>query len=326
MFSSNSLTVRTPTLLDRVQSRVLFGSSYADRHLVPSPDAAQSRHADELRREGTLVLERYLAPARLAQLQAEFAQTLNALEFEMPTLAQSRVDPARHTALIDNFMFGTPAQLREWGVAFDRAEAASYEQVVRDFNPSTLTAYMLERSAAYREAWLDPFLLGIVTEYLGLVPRLAEAYMRRNFPAPHRTMNHFWHRDLNTPFHLVKVFFFLTDCDVHTGPHEFVRGSHRRLDALNGKRYFTDTEVDAVYAPNSRERLVSSVPAGTVIIEDTRGLHRAALPETGFRDLGYATFMPLRPFYPHRNYALPRAALDTLSPFQRAFVPGSMVV
>ncbi|MGH8616783.1 MAG: hypothetical protein ACREUW_03765 [Burkholderiales bacterium] len=46
MLGRSSLTVRHPGLLDRVQSRMLFGSSYADRHLVPSPDAAQMRHAD----------------------------------------------------------------------------------------------------------------------------------------------------------------------------------------------------------------------------------------------------------------------------------------
>src|SRR6185369_9921701 len=137
---------------------------------------------------------------------------LAGLRFEMPCLAQNRVDPLRHRQLIDNFMYGTPAQMAAWGVAFDRAEAQSYEQVVAEFNPSTLTAYMLEQSAAYRAAWLDPFLLGIVCGYLGMVPKLAEAYVRRNFPAPYRTMNHYWHRDLNAPFHLLKIFFFLFDC------------------------------------------------------------------------------------------------------------------
>ena len=49
------------------------------------------------------------------------------------------------------------------------------------------------------------------------------------------------------------------------------------------------------------------------LLEDTRGLHRAQLPQTGYRDLGYAVFMPLRPFYRYRNYVFPRAALDTLT-------------
>ena len=325
LLSGASLSVREPSFLDRVQSRLVFHDSYAQRRHAPELTQEQRRHIETLHREGCVTLESYIAPERLRRLQTELAQSLEQLEFETPCLAQSRVDPKRHAALIDNFMYGTPAQMADWGVAFDKSEAKSYGQVVSEFNPSTLTAYMLERSEAYRQAWLDPYLLGIVSGYLGLVPKLSEAYVRRNFPAPYRTMNHYWHRDLNTPFHLLKIFFFLSDCSEATGPHEFVRGSHRNLDKLNGRRYFTDAEVDAVYPPNGPERLVSAVPAGTIVIEDTRGLHRAQLPQTGHRDLGYAVFMPLRPFYRYRTYVMPEAALESFSAFQRAFIPASVV-
>mgnify|MGYP006170227719 CR=1 FL=1 len=66
--------------------------------------------------------------------------------------------------------------------------------------------------------------------------------------------------------------------------------------------------------------------AGTIIIEDTRGLHRAALPTAGWRDLGYMVFMPLRPFYSHQNYTFPKDDLEKLSPLQRAFLPPAMLV
>ena len=124
---------------------------------------------------------------------------------------------------------------------------------------------------------------------------------------------------------MVKAFFFLSDCAEENGPHEYVRGSHRKLDVLNGKRYFDDAEVDALHPPGSRTRFLSKVKAGTVVLEDTRGLHRANLPVAGHRDLGYAVFMPLRPFYPHRNYQLPSDALGELSGFQRAFIPRVMI-
>src|SRR3712207_1501098 len=106
---------------------------------------------------------------------------------------------------------------------------------------------MLERSAVYRDLLLDPSIVSIVAQYLGMMPRLAEAYVRRNFPSPWRTMNHFWHRDVNDKQSLCKVFFFLTDCTISTGPHEFIKGSHVDYSALNGKRYFSDPEVDAHY-------------------------------------------------------------------------------
>lgn len=324
--SAASLTVRKPTLWDHVVSRVVHADSYSKRVLVNALSSDQRRLLDTLRRGGSVTIEQHIPAERLQTMRSDLDAALRTLDFEMPCLAQSRVDPQRHAELIRNFMYGSPRQLAEWGVAFDRSEAESYDQVVRDFNPSTLTLYMLERSEAFRQTWLDPYLLDIVTNYMGIVPRLSEAYVRRNFPAPHRTMNHYWHRDLNAPLHLLKVFFFLSDCGADTGPHEFVRGSHRELDVLNGKRYFPDEEVDRAYPPGSSEREVSLVKAGTVVIEDTRGLHRAQLPQAGYRDLGYAIFVPLRPFYPHRNYAFPRVAYDRLTPLQRAFIPPVMLV
>jgi hypothetical protein len=324
--SSGLLTVRKPTLWDHVRSRLAYPGSYARRGLVPEPTAEQRALAETLRRDGCVVIDQYLPRERLRVMQAEVEAALNELSFDMPCLAQARVDPRRHRELIDNFMYGSPRQLAEWGVCFDRSEARSYEQVVRDFNPSTLTVYMLERSRAFREAWLDPFLLGVVAHHMGVVPKLVEEYVRRNFPAPYMTMNHYWHRDLNTPLHLLKIFFFLSDCGADDGPHEFVRGSHDDLAVLNGKRYFSDAEVDRLFPPGSARRLTSVVKAGTVVIEDTRGLHRAKLPGARFRDLGYAVFMPLRPFYPHRNYRFPRAAYDGLSAFQKAFIPKVMLV
>lgn len=317
--------VRRPTLWDHVRSRFVYSDSYSKRRLVEAPTAEQQRLVDTLRRDGCVELDQYIPVNRLRAMQADLDAALRELQFETPCLAQSRIDPQRHQELINNFMYGSPQQLANWGVAFDRADARSYEQVVSEFNPSTLTLYMLERSAAFRETWLDPYLLEIVTHYMGIVPKLSEAYVRRNFSAPHRTMNHYWHRDLNTPLHLLKIFFFLSDCEAQNGPHDFVRGSHEALGVLNGKRYFSDEEVDRAYPPGGPDRLVSIVKAGTVIIEDTRGLHRAQLPEAGFRDLGYAIFVPLRPFYPHQNYRFPREAYPRLTPLQQAFIPRAML-
>jgi hypothetical protein len=292
--------------------------------MLPKLSLAQTEIVATLRKEGCVTLPNHLQPAILKQLQDELERVMQGLDFAMPALAQTRINLEQHSELINNFMYGTQHQLKAWGVTFDRREAQSYTQVLRDFNPSTLTAPMLALSETYRQVWLDPFILGVVSHYLGMVPSLAEAYVRRNFPAPHRTMNHYWHRDLNS-MHLVKMFVFISDCEVENGPHEFIRKTHRRDDILNGKRYFSDAEVDALYPEGSAERTVSIVKAGTVVLEDTHGLHRARLPSAGHRDLGFAVFMPIRPLYPHRNYDFPRAGLTTLTSFQRAFIPNSML-
>ena len=307
--------------LERIYRRFRFHDCFARLGEVPPLDTRQREIVDELHRQGTVVLESYIPQETLAVMRAEFEQALRELRFETPCLAQSRLDPVRHSALIDNFLYGTPEQLRQAGAAFERSEAHSLEQAIRDFNPSTLTVYMLELSATYRRIWLDPVLLTIAAHYLGMVPKLAEAYVRRNFPSPYRTMNHYWHRDLNDRYQLLKGFVFLSDCTLDNGPHEFIRGSHADYGRLNGKRYFTDAEVDAEHPHGSATRLVSEVKAGTVILEDTRGLHRARMPLTGYRDLGYMVFMPMADDTTVKCYDFPRSAFSGLSPLQRAFVP-----
>jgi len=324
MLVPDKLTLRSPKFKDKLRSRLLYWLHYNRLRLLHPLSPAQEEVVNTLRKEGCSILPGFIKPPVLKQLQNELKSALKNLHFAMPTLAQSRINSEHHRDLIDNFMYGTPQQLKSWGVTFEHHEAKSYNQVVRDFNPSTLSVPMLIISETYRQVWLDPFILSVVSHYLGMVPSLAEAYVRRNFPAPHRTMNHYWHRDLNS-MHLVKMFVFLSDCEVENGPHEYIRKTHYRHDILNGKRYFSDEEVNALYPEGSSDRAVSIVKAGTVVLEDTHGLHRARLPITGNRDLGFAVYMPTRPFYSHQNYAFPRSALSSLTPFQRAFVPNSML-
>ncbi len=323
MHQDTALTFREPTFIDKLKSRALYTESYSNVRHLPKLSEEQASILDELKQTGFVILPDYVNGETLATMQQELQSALNNLKFRTPCLAQTRIDPQQHKALIDNHMLGTTQQLKEWGVTFDASEAESYEQVIRDFNPSTLTVPMLELSATYRAVWTDPFLLTVIGHYLGIIPKLVEAYVRRNFPAPYKSMNHYWHRDLNNRFHLLKMFVFLSDCTTETGPHEYIVGSHRNYNEFNDKRYFEDREVDSLYPAGSDRRVLSTVKAGTVVIEDTRGVHRANLPVTGHRDLGFAVFMPLRPFYQHQNYSFPSDAYAELSPFQKSFIPKS---
>jgi len=251
---------RGTTIIDRWISRLRFPDCYSKLPLLPQLDSAQRDCVERLRQHGYVLLESHIEAGLLRTMQAELHQALTELRFEMPCLAQTRIDPARDRDLLDSYLYATPQQFAERGLAFDRPDARSYEQVIRDFNPSTLTLYPLAGSDAFRRVWLDPFLLGIVAGYLGMVPKLVEAYVRRNFPSPYRTMNHFWHRDLNHKHFMIKGFIFLSDCTLETGPHEYVSGSHRLFQALNGRRYYRDGEIDAAWPRGSAQRVVSEVP------------------------------------------------------------------
>ena len=50
--------------------------------------------------------------------------------------------------------------------------------------------------------------------------------------------------------------------------------------------------MEAFYPVASKDHIVSEVPAGTIILEDTRGLHKAGIPQRHYRDLGFAVFLP----------------------------------
>ena len=105
-------------------------------------------------------------------------------------------------------------------------------------------------------------------------------------------MNHHWHRDTNNKFFLLKAFLFLNDCTLKNGPHNYIKGSHKDL-SLNGKVYYSNEEVEKNYDTKT-DLILSEVKAGTLIIEDTRGLHRAGIPLEGHRDLMYGIFFPLK--------------------------------
>lgn len=75
----------------------------------------------------------------------------------------------------------------------------------------------------------------------------------------------------------LKFFFYLTDVGSENGPHCFVAGSHKsggipRTFLDRGYVRISDEEVASAYAP---DRLIEFTgPRGTIIAEDTRGLHK----------------------------------------------------
>lgn len=286
----------------------------------------QARQLTHLREHGYVTFTHLVGTDRLKQLQADYRKRVEQdLDFEFPTLAQSRIDANRDSDLIKSNFLATPQQLAARGLTFDKSQVQSYEQAVTEFAPSTLTT-ALPDNRDWFDLWLDPQVLPIVEAYFGFVPELVEAYIRRNFPARFVVMNHAWHRDRNHATHLLKAFVFLSDCTLKTGPHHFIAGSvkDRRID---GKTYYSDEEIHKVYPPESGREIISEVPAGTIILEDTRGLHKAGIPEEGYRDLGYSTFVPpialvSRPAL----YKVSRSTYDALGLAQKLYIPSANIV
>ena len=86
----------------------------------------------------------------------------------------------------------------------------------------------------------------------------------------------FFHFDMDRPRWL-KFFFYLTDVGPENGPHCFIRGSHRTggiADELLARGYarLADEDIARHYTPSDEIRFTGK--KGTIIAEDTRGLHK----------------------------------------------------
>ncbi|MFT5519454.1 MAG: hypothetical protein ACI9IA_000034 [Enterobacterales bacterium] len=320
--------IEKPSLARKLFNRFRYSSNISALKKSPPLDNTQIDILNDLQTDGFAILTSYIPPKVLDTLRGEFQASLNSIKFATPCLAQSKIDPKKHQSFLRNRMLATPKELSELGLAIEKGDCVNYKQVLDDYSPSTLSVQMLEHSTTYQNVWLDTYLLSIISEYMGLVPQLIESYVRRNFPCPHRSMNHFWHRDLNSKYHLIKGFFFLNDCTINNGPHEYIKGSYtnkNKLKLLNDKRYYDDDEVNLIYPENSSDRILSVVPAGTIIIEDTRGLHRANVPNEGYRDLGYAVFAPATTRTPP-YYNFPQQDYERLTQLQKYSVPNQCLV
>jgi len=171
-----------------------------DHHLI-----SQLNHLKEF---GYVMLFNIFEAYEFQQAQIQYKLELEEkLNFETPCLAQNKIDILKHKVLLDNYLRYTPHQYAEQGIAFTKSEVSSYQQVLDEFRPSSLKTYIPSNDLFYK-IWLHPMVLNIVEAYMGLRPYLVEAYLRRNFPADHKVMNHFWHRDTNHPDYLVKAFIF----------------------------------------------------------------------------------------------------------------------
>jgi ectoine hydroxylase-related dioxygenase (phytanoyl-CoA dioxygenase family) len=103
--------------------------------------------------------------------------------------------------------------------------------------------------------------------------------------APDARAAQFFHFDMDRPRWL-KFFFYLTDVGPANGPHCFVRGSHRTggiaRDLLaRGYARLTDEEVARHHSSSEYVRFVGK--RGTIIAEDTRGLHKGQHVVSGDR-------------------------------------------
>lgn len=131
---------------------------------------------------------------------------------------------------------------------------------------------------SFHKILFDPSLIQFSQNYLNSYPVIDNVSAWWSFPAakPDKNAAQWWHFDLERPKWL-KFFFFLTDCTAETGAHCFVKGSHKNNGvkwSLRKKGYsrLSDQEIEKNYKKD--EIITLTAKKGSLLVEDTRGLHK----------------------------------------------------
>lgn len=220
-------------------------------------DALQAE-VDRLRKDGFIVHERALSPAICDRL-AEFARLTPSSVRSMDGEAQPA---APRMAIFD--------PEHPIAVRYDYAASALLD------NPDV------------QALMADPSILALAQEYLGCRPiaDVLNMWWQTNFSSqPDAQAAQFFHFDMDR-IKWLKVFVYLTDVGPDNGPHTFVKASHRTGGIppsllLRGYQRLTDEDVHGAYGQG--DCLEFTAPRGSIIIEDTRGLHKGANVRTGPR-------------------------------------------
>lgn len=128
----------------------------------------------------------------------------------------------------------------------------------------------------------DESLLRLAQEYLGASPvhDLVAGWWSAPGAGSASQAAQLFHFDLDRP-RFLKLFVYLSDVVPETGPHAYVRGTHRELPTeFRSDRRYSDQEVGRHFK-DELSRIFG--PRGTVFLADTRGLHKGEPVISGHR-------------------------------------------
>lgn len=230
------------------QQQGLYDFSHAQDFLGlwDQPGSKETALAN-LRRDGYAILDTKLDPNLVSELSAKFSQ------------APCTLTSDKKTSL------------------------APGETVTVDMNEPLAEKYALDThfllsDQTVRKMLLDRGLLDIAQDYIGSIPTVDIVTAWYSFPSdsPSHEAAQLFHFDLDR-IRWMKVFFLLTDQTIETGAHLYVPGTHRDRgiprDLLDrGYARLEDHEV-ARHFPEKTWKTMEA-PAGSILLEDTRGLHK----------------------------------------------------
>lgn len=190
--------------------------------------------------------------------------------------------------------------------------------------------FLLDLENPFLSFTLDNRVLGIANAYLEMYSRLHSLRLMKTVPVEPGTpasQSQLWHRD-NGDKRYFKVFLYLNDVEMATGPFFYVKGSQP------GGKYkdlfpqitpyssrdprITDEDIKANIP--EEDVVVCTGKAGTVIFVDTVGIHKGGYSLEGSRFTSLATFfstISLTGLQKRRKFIFPEdfeKKIETLSP------------
>jgi hypothetical protein len=153
----------------------------------------------------------------------------------------------------------------------------------------------------------DPKLLSIAYNYFGAIPTIDYIGSWWSFPTADLALTQSYHRDIDT-LNSLKFFIYLTDVDLDSGPHIYVKGSHNSQFKTSKDKMHEDADIIKGHGDSNIISLEGS--KGYTFIADTFGFHKGLPPIKNNRlvlqiiyTLKRTPFSPKKPFV-NKNDAL----------------------
>lgn len=200
-------------------------------------------------------------------------ETAFALERDGIAFLDSLISPQAVAELRD-YMTGAPAEdpYRPHHGTF-----SAPDQVPADTHVAFIPNEYVAAAPHVLELANHPEVLAAAAAHLGCKPTIS--YMTSWWSSPSRSEAEeaeLFHRDRDD-YRFVKLFLYLTDVDEESGPHAYVRGSHRSAKLLDRRRY-TEDEIAAAFP--AEDVLSITGKAGSHFLENTFGMHRGIPPKS----------------------------------------------
>jgi hypothetical protein len=153
-----------------------------------------------------------------------------------------------------------------------------------------------EYPAAMQRLMIDPSVIAIATDYIGVDPILHTAYawISARSAMPSAAAAQMFHFDVSN-LKWLGFFIYLTDVTSESGAHTLVRGSHRVFDGASaplrarGVVRLSDEEVGSAYAADRIVEIAGK--RGTVFCVDTRCCHKGRHPIVADRRVAQLYFV-----------------------------------